>query len=99
MCVFSCRVVVVNVSRNDVFDDACTCFVLNKHLPVLIQGTNIYSAGYVLHVCLYEYTLYVLIMLLVMRKVVFLRCLILVFLSAISLSFVIFLVVYARTLI
>ena len=99
MCVFSCRVVVVNVSRNDVFDDACTCFVLNKHLPVLIQGTNFYSAGYVLHVCLYECTLYVLIMLLVMRKVVYLRCLFLVFLSAISLSFVIVLVVYARTLI
>ena len=99
MCVFLCRVVVVNVSRNDVFDDACTCFVLNKHLPVLIQGTNFYSAGYELHVCLYEYDLYVLIMLLVMRKVVYLRCLILVFLSAISLSFVIFLVVYARTLI
>ena len=90
---------VVNVSRNDVFDDACTCFVLNKHLLVLIQGTNFYSAGYALHVCLYEYTLYALIMLLVMRKVVYLRCLILVFLSAISLSFVIFLVVYARTLI
>ena len=99
MCVFSCRVVVVYVSRNDVFDDACTCFVLNKHLPVLIQGTNFYSAGYALHVCLYEYALYVLIMLLVMRKVVYLRCLILVFLSVISLSFVIFLVVYARTLI
>ena len=91
---------VVNVSRNDVFDDACTCFVLNKHLPVLmIQGTNIHSAGYALHVCLYEYALYVLIMLLVMRKVVYSRSLILVFLSAISLSFVIFLVVYARTLI
>ena len=99
MCVFLCRVVVVNVSRNDVFDDACTCFVLNKHLPVLIQGTNFYSAVYALHVCLYEYVLYVLIMLLVMRKVVYSRSLILVFLSAISLSFVIFLAVYARTLI
>ena len=44
--------VVVNVSRNDVFDDACTCFVLNKHLPVLIQGTNIYSAG--MH-CMFVY--------------------------------------------
>ena len=80
MCVFFCRVVVVNVSRNDVFDDACTCFVFNKHLPVLIQGTNLYSAGYALHVCLYEYALYVLIMLLVMRKVVYSRSLILVFL-------------------
>jgi len=99
MCVFSCRVVVVNVSRNDVFDDACTCFVLNKHLPVLIQGTNFYSAGYALHVCPYKYALYVLIMLLVMRKVVYSRSPILFFLSAISLSFVIFLVVYARTLI
>ena len=99
MCVFSCRVVVVNVSRNDVFDDACTCFVLNKNLPVLIQGTNFYSAGYALYVCPYEYALYVLIMLLVMRKVVYSRSLIWVFLSAISSSFVIFLVVYARTLI
>ena len=80
MCVFSCRVVVANVSSNDVFDDACTCFVLKKHLPVLIQGTNIYSAGYVLHVCLYEYDLYVLIVLLVMRKKVYSRSLILVFL-------------------
>ena len=90
---------VVNVSRNDVFDDACTCFVLNKNLPVLIQGTNFYSAGYALHVCLYEYDLNVLIVLLVMRKVVYSRSLILVFLSAISSSFVIFLVVFARTLI
>ncbi len=87
----------MNVSRNDVFDDACTCFVLNKHLPVLIQGTDFYSARYVLHVCLYECALYVLIMLLVMRKVVYSRSLILVFVSAISLSFVIVLVVYART--
>ena len=79
MYVFSCRVVVVNVSRNDVFDDACTCFELKKHLPALIQGTNIYSAGYALHVCLYEYDLYVLIVLLVMRKVVYSRSLILVF--------------------
>ena len=63
---------VVNVSRNDVFDDACTRFVLNKHLPVLIQGTNFYSAGYALHVCLYEYALYVLIMLpLLLKKGVF----------------------------
>ena len=82
---------VVNVSRNDVFDDACTCFVLNKHLPVLIQGTNFHSAGYASYVCPYEYALYVLIVLS--------RSLILFFLSAMSLSFVIFLVVYARTLI
>ena len=88
-----------DVFRNDVFDDACTCFVLNKHLPVLIQGTNFNSAGYVLHVCLYEYDLNVLIVLLVMHKEVYSRSLILVFLSAISLSFVIFLVAHARTLI
>ena len=99
MYVFLCCVVVVNVSRNDVFDDACTCFVLNKHLPVLMQGTNFYSAGYALHVCPFHFVLYVLIMLLVMRKVVYSRSPILVFLSAISLSFVIFLVVFAHTLI
>ena len=99
MYVFSCRVVVMIASRNDVFDDVCTCFVLNKHWPVLIQGTNFYSAGYALHVCLHEYDLNVLIVLLVMRKKVYSRSLILVFLSAISLSFVIFLVVYARTII
>ena len=69
----------MNVSRNDVFDDACTCFGFNKHLPVLIQGTNFYSAGYALHVCPYEYALYVLIMLLVMRKVVYSSSFILVF--------------------
>ena len=90
---------VVNVSRNDVFDDACTCFVLKKHLPVLIQGTNFYSAGYALHVCPYEYALYVLIMLLVMRKVVYSSGFLFVFSACISLSFVIFMVVYARTLI